>query len=255
MSTSTKIEAAPAVSVLVPVGSDAPPAGEFASFYREVEEALRDRYPHFEFLPLVESGGEAAVAGLEEIAGAGEPIRPVEVSGPAALRRGEREARGELLLILPPTPRVTAGALPELLRRVEEGEADIATARRWPRRDSWVGRARTRILDAFLEFVTGRAIRDTGCGIWAMPGEVLRRTPLHGEVASFLPQFAAAGGFRVEEIGCEQHPRDTDSRVSRIEGPWSPFVDGLQIFFRLRLADRPAEPAGLARRAERGMPS
>lgn len=250
MSTS-KIEAVPAVSVLVPVGNDAGPPGELAALYREVEEALGDRYPYFEFLPLVEPGGRAAVAGLEEIAGDGEPVRPVEASGPSALRRGEREARGELLLILPPAPRVTAGALPELLRTVEEGEADLAAARRWPRRDSWVERARTRVLDAFLEHVTGRGIRDTACGVWATGTEVLRRTPLHGVVASFLPHFAAAGGFRVEEIGCEQHPRDTDARVPRFGGSWSRFVDVLKLFLRLRLAGRPQRPAGLARRAGR----
>lgn len=243
--------AAPAVSVLVPV--DGRPrgdgSGDLTLLFGEVRDALRDAYPDFEFLFLGEAGPGRRADGLGELARLAGPVRVVEAGESAEqclLRYGAEEARGDLLLVLPPVRRVDAGALPELLRHVERGEADLVTARRWPRRDSWMERAGTRLVDALVEKVTGRRIRDSGCGVRALRAEVLRETPLGAGLSGFLPRLAARRGFRVEEIGCEQHDRDTEASGAEFGRWWRLLVETVSLSGRLRSEDDARRPVGLA---------
>lgn len=253
-------EPAPAVSVLVPV--DGRPggngSGDLTLLFGEVRQALRHGYPDFEFLFLGEGAPGRRADGLGELARLAGPVRVVEAGEApeeSLLRHGAEEARGDLLLVLPPARRVAAGALPELLGHVERGEADLVTARRWPRRDSWLQRAGTRLVDALVERVTGRRIRDTGCGVRALRREVLEETPLRGGLSRFLPRLAAHRGFRVEEIGCAQHPRDSEAGGAGVGRWWRLIVDTLSLSRRLRTTGDSRRRVGLAGGAGSGAPS
>ncbi|MFQ5889874.1 MAG: glycosyltransferase [Gemmatimonadota bacterium] len=233
------------VSVVVPVIE---PPDPFASLYHEFTAPIRSTGRSFEFLVVTEPDYMHSVEPLRELARAGEPVRVLEVGqrlGESALLKiGEAHARGRIIVTLPAVRKVQADALPELVSRIEEG-TDLVVARRWPRRDPWINRLQTRVVDWLTGRLAGWSFHDMGCGVHAMRREVLREMPLYGEFHRFLPLLAHREGFEVVEVASPQHP--TDRRV-RIFSPWRylrRLVDALGVFFLLRFTDRPLRFFGI----------
>jgi glycosyltransferase involved in cell wall biosynthesis len=185
---------------------------------------------------------------LRELAAAGEPVRVFEVGhavGEAALvKLGAAHSRGDILLTLPCYRRVVPSSLPGLLAALEAG-ADMAVARRWPRRDSWINRLQNRAFHALLRRAGNGPIHDVACGVRAMRREVLDDIPLYGDFYRFLPLIALREGYRVEELNCPQHPADLQPRVYGPGVYLRRLIDIFGLFFLLRFTEKPLRFFGL----------
>ncbi|MGH7658056.1 MAG: hypothetical protein ACREL6_07460 [Gemmatimonadales bacterium] len=229
----------PAVSVVVPVAEH---PEELAGLYREFAEPLRQARVHFEFLFV--SGPEFAhlLAPLRELAEAGEPVRILSVGQPAAdgvlIRSAEPYCEFPIILTLPSYRRVEATSLLDLLAAIRDG-ADIATARRFPRRDSGLNRLQNRVLHGALRLLTGAKIRDVACGVRAFRRELLREVPLYGDLFRFFPVIAQRMGYRLVELDAPQHSGDVRSRMYQPEIYVRRIVDLLGLFVVLRFTQKP----------------
>jgi hypothetical protein len=154
------------------------------------------------------------------------------------------QCRGPIIVTLPAYRRVHASVLPQLIARVEAG-ADLAVARRWPRRDSWVNRLQNRVFHAIVRRFAGGRIRDVACGVRAMRREVLEEVPLYGDFFRFLPLLALREGYRVEEVDSPQHPADVPARVYAPGVYLRRLIDLLGLFFLLRFTEKPLRFFGL----------
>ena len=151
--------------------------------------------------------------------------------------------RAPVLLILSAYRRIDAGALPELVRALDQ--ADLVVARRWPRKDSWVNRLQGRLFHAVVAGATGAPLHDLASGVRVVRREVLEELPLYGDLYRFLPVLAARDGYQVRELDCPQHPRDVGARVY---GPGVYFrraLDLLGLYFLVRFTQRPLRFFGL----------
>lgn len=206
-------EEAIAISVIVPV-TERPES--LAELYHEYAAPLRELGEPFEFVFAVEPWAYAMSLPLLDLARAGEPIRVLEVGQSAGetalLRLAALDSRGSIVVTLPAYRRVEAAAIPDLIARVEQG-ADVAIARRWPRRDSWINRVQTRAFHLFIGRLVGRRFHDVACGVRAIRRGVMDRLPLYGDFFRFLPLFALREGYSVEEVASAQHQRDVNVRV------------------------------------------
>ncbi|HEX7049644.1 MAG TPA: glycosyltransferase [Longimicrobiales bacterium] len=236
---------APEVSVLVPV-SERPES--LVGLYHEFAAPLRAGGWSYEFVFVAEPWFRGLTVPLSELAARGEPVRVLHAgqgSGETQLLNAAIDhCRGEILVTLPPYRRVVASVIPELLARVRGG-ADIAVARRWPRRDSWVNRLQNRALHALLRRIAGGAVHDVACGVRAARRDVLEEIPLYGDFYRFLPLLALRDGYRVEEVAAPQHTAD---RHARVYGPGvylRRLMDVLNLFFLLRFTDKPLRFFGL----------
>ena len=233
------------VSVIVPLTERPEPLAEL---YEEYATALRSAGITFEFLFVFEPWARGFVEPVEALAARGEPVFAIEmgqVVGEAALlKAAASRARADTVLTLPAYRRVTADALPELVRRVEAG-ADMAVARRWPRRDSWVNRAQSRVFHRLLGRLAQGRLHDVACGVRAMPRDLLRRLPLYGDFHRFLPLLALREGYRVEEVDAPQHPGDAPARFYGPGIYLRRLVDVLGLFFLIRFTEKPLRFFGL----------
>jgi len=235
----------PDVSVIVPVTERPEPLAEL---YLEFSAPLREAGYTYEFLFSVESRNQSAVTPLKELAKGGAPVRVLEVGHTvgesALLKLGASRARGRVLLSLPAYRRVVASALPDLIERVDGG-ADLASARRWPRKDSWVNRIQTRLLHSVISSVSAPDMQDVASGVRAMRPAVFADIPLYGDFFRFLPILAMREGFKVVEVDALQHPRDARTRV------YSPgiyvrrLIDVLGLLFLSRFTYKPLRFFGL----------
>lgn len=235
----------PDVSVLVPVSERPDPLD---GLFAEVADALRASGRSYEFIFVSEPFNRTFVEALRPLARRGEPIRVLEaghtVGESTLLKLGATHARGETLLVLPAYHRVVPESLPALVAAVEQG-ADLANARRWPRRDSRLNRIQTRLLHAVVTGLSSGHVRDVGSGVRAMRPQVLRELPLYGDLFRFLPVLALRDGYSVVELDAAQHPQD--ARL-RIYGPGTYLrraIDVLGLFFLSRFTYKPLRFFGL----------
>lgn len=215
---------------------------------QEYDPPLRELGLTYEFLFIDGSGHK----GLGDMVGESSPergsVRVLEVGQPvgesAALRLSLEHSRGRIIVTLPPTLRVAPEALPEMIRRIEEG-SDVAVAMRWPRRDGWVNRIQTGFATWLLNALTGSRFHDMTCRVSAMRRDVLAQIPLYGSFFRFLPIVAAREGFQVIEVPVAQHPGGGRTRVYRPGVYLGWMIDILGIFFLLRFTYRPLRFFGL----------
>lgn len=234
-----------AVSVIVPVAER---PDELAGLFREYAKPLRDSARSFEFLFVAEPWFRGMTEPLHELVSGGERVRVLQVAqamGETALIRiGAARCRAPIVVTLPAYRRVEASALPQLIERVEQG-VDVAVARRWPRRDSWINRFQNRVFHALLGRLTAGKIHDVACGVIALRGDVLQQLPLYGDFFRFLPLLALREGYRVEEVCAPQHERDTSTRLYHPGVYLRRMIDVLGLFFLLRFTDKPLRFFGL----------
>ena len=227
------------VSVVVPV-SDRVEALD--QLYQEYSRPLRDAQLSFEIEFVVEPWLADRAAGLLGLEARGEPVRTLRLAQPAGegalVKVGAERARGDVILILPAYRRVESSVLPTLVDRVRAG-ADVAVARRWPRRDPWWNRLQHRMFHTLLRPLTHDRLHDVACGVSAVRKEVLLALPLYGDFFRFLPLLAAREGYAVEEVVAEQHPADRQLRVHRPATYVRRLLDLLGLFFLLRFTEKP----------------
>lgn len=234
-----------AISVIVPV-TERPES--LVELYHEYAAPLRALGQPFEFVFAVEPWGYGMSLPLLDLARAGEPVRVLEVGQSAGettlLRLAALDSCGSIVVTLPAYRRVEAAAIPELIARVEQG-ADLAVARRWPRRDSWINRLQTRAFHLFIGRLVGRRLHDVACGVRAIRRDVMDRLPLYGDFFRFLPLFAIREGYSVEEVASAQHQRDVNTRVYQPGVYLRRLLDLLGLLFLLRFTDKPLRFFGL----------
>jgi hypothetical protein len=234
-----------AVSVIVPV-TERPE--DLVGLFEEYASPLRRSGRSFEFLFVVEPWFRGMTEQLHGLASGGDPVRVLQAEQPmgetALLRIGAAHCRAPIVVTLPAYRRVKASTLCELIERVEQG-ADVALARRWPRRDSWVNRLQSRLFHTLLGGLASGRIHDVACGVRALRGDVLLHLPLYGDFSRFLPLFALREGYRVEEVRAPQHERDTTTRLYRPGVYLRRIIDLLGLFFLLRFTEKPLRFFGL----------
>ena len=234
-----------AVSVIVPV-SERPES--LPDLYREYSKPIRALGRSFEFIFVAEPWLQHLVDPLTDIARQGEPIRVFcgqQTLGETALvRHAVAQCKGDVIVTLPAYHRVEAQALPDLIREVDAG-ADIAVARRWPRRDPLINRLHTRIFHALIAPLAAGKLHDVACGVRAMRRVIFDEVPLYGDFFRFLPLVALRLGYSVVEVSCPQHERDTSRRVYSPGVYLRRAIDVLGLFFLLRFTEKPLRFFGL----------
>jgi hypothetical protein len=188
---------------------------------------------------------------LEALARAGEDACVIQLSRrfgeTAAVLAGFANTKSEWLMILPAFEQVETASLGRVLEAL--GGADLVTVRRYPRCDSRLRRAQSRVFEALIGRVGSSRFRDPGCTVHALRRSVLEETQLYGEQHGFLPLLAANVGFKVVEIDLPQARRDASRQVQPPGHYVHRLVDILSVFFLTRFTRRPLRffgPAGAA---------
>jgi hypothetical protein len=179
----------------------------------------------------------------------GEPIQLLEaaqnVGETALLRSALAHCAGSIIVTLPPYRRVEPSALPQLVRRLQQGDAHLVTACRSADGDPWVNRFQRRVVHGLVRTVVGGDFHDLGSGVRVMRAEMLRELPLYGEFTRFLPLLAQREGFVAEELVVPQH---ASGRKARVYSPGTYFrrmIDLVGVFFLIRFREKPLRFFGL----------
>ena len=233
------------VSVVVAISERSEP---FAEFYREYADPLRAAAIAFEFIFVVPASRRELLDPLLPLRRAGEPIVLLEsadyVGEAGILRSVLTHCRGKVILSLAGYRRVTASALPLLLRGIEDG-ADLVVARRSTADDRATNRIQRRLVHGIVRGLVGGSFHDLGSGVRAIRRDVFSDVPLYGEFSRFLPLFALREGFNVREIEVPQHPADRRTRIYSPVTYLRRLLDLLAVYFLIHFREKPLRFFGL----------
>ena len=162
---------------------------------------------------------------------------PREFGESVALTAGFDEARGKLILTLPPHYQIVPSELEKVI--AARNEADMTIAVRWPRAGSKLESWRRSAFHGLLRAITGQRYRDLGCNVRLFTQEIAEEIPLYGERHRFYPALARSRGFRVAEAEVAQSSKDNNSGRYRLRQYLHRLLDILTIFFVARFTKKP----------------
>jgi glycosyltransferase involved in cell wall biosynthesis len=149
------------------------PAKNEAESIAEVVSLLRDHYPAAEII-VVNDGSDDRTAELALQAGARVVSHPYSMGNGAAIKRGGREATGDILIFMDADGQHRAGEVQRLLAAIEQGY-DMAVGARSASAQASLGR---RIANGFYNqlasWMTGHPVPDLTSGFRAVRGKKFR---------------------------------------------------------------------------------
>lgn len=155
-----------------------------------------------------------------------------------ALTIGMREAKGDVIVLLPGYAQADPHDIPRMMDAIHNG-ADYVASRRSPRIDSKQSQHKSRLFNAITRWFSGLDVNDINSGLRVMRRDVIESLPLYGDLHIYLPILAARQGFSV----CEVPVRHLEERQSLHGHGISVYprraLDLLTLFFLMRFTHKP----------------
>ena len=125
----------------------------------------------------------------------------------AAFHAGFIAAQGLILATIDGDSQNDPADLPELIRMVHTGQADMVNGYRRKRRDNLIRKLASRIANRFRNLTTGKTVRDVGCSTRAFRRECVAYLPRFAGMHRFLPTLVSMQGFKLAEVPVNHRPR------------------------------------------------
>jgi dolichol-phosphate mannosyltransferase len=224
----------PALSVVIPFFNEGP---NIASLLAELREALERLGVTHEVLAVDDGSADDTAAALAAAARDWPAVRVISFAKnrgqAAALWTGFREARGAWIASLDGDGQNPPSELPRLWEQRES--ADLITGRRARRNDSWLRRTMSRVANGVRRRLLRDGVDDSGCALRLFRREVRESFWPIRTLYSFIPAFAAAGGWRIRQVDVAHRARKAGtSKYGLLVMAWRPLCDMLALFWLLR---------------------
>jgi dolichol-phosphate mannosyltransferase len=172
---------------------------------RKILKEMVSHYPQIRILGFKKNCGETA-------AGAG----------------GLKEAKGDVIITIDADLQNDPKDIPRMLEYLKE--YDMVTGWREKREDSWVKQITSKIANSVRNWLSGEAIRDSGCTFRVYKRECLQNMKYYKGMHRFMPTLVKMEGFRVIEIPIAHHPRKFGkSKYTTWNRMWRAFIDLLVV--------------------------
>ncbi|HEY2800597.1 MAG TPA: glycosyltransferase family 2 protein [Chthoniobacterales bacterium] len=197
-----KSEAAPAVSVVVPLYNE---EENVALLQAELAAALSGIAHEIIFvddgstdqsLACLARSPEVRVLHFEKNAGQS-----------AALYAGANAARGDIVILIDADLQNDPADIPRLLAELQRSGADLVCGYRAKRKDTLVKRLTSRIANFVRSRFTKDGVRDTGCTLKAMRRECVRTLVPFKGMHRFIPALVKGAGYRLLELPVNHRAR------------------------------------------------
>ena len=207
-------EAAPAVSVVVPVYDE---VRTVAELYRRTVEALGALGRPAELIFVDDGSTDGTFAELTRLHDLDPRVRVVRFKRNfgqhPAMHAGLARARGDIVVTMDGDLQNAPEDIPRLVAAVEAG-SDVASGRRAARHDSWGRTLPSRLINGMLRRFTGVPISDFGCAFNAYRRSAVEpMLPAIGR-QKFTKALVLSGGASVIEVDVAHAPREGRSRYS-----------------------------------------
>jgi glycosyltransferase involved in cell wall biosynthesis len=146
----------------------------------------------------------------------------------AAGAAGLKETKGDVIITIDADLQNDPKDIPRMLEYLKE--YDMVTGWREKREDSWAKQITSKIANSIRNWLSGEAIRDSGCTFRVYKRKCLQNLKYYKGMHRFMPTLVKLEGFRVIEIPIAHHPRKFGkSKYTTWNRMWRAFVDLLAV--------------------------
>ena len=162
----------------------------------------------------------------------------------AALAAGLDHADGEIIILMDGDGQNDPADIPELLRKIDEGN-DLVAGWRHNRKDSFFNRRLpSMIANRLISWTTQVKLNDYGCTLKAMRKDLAKSLRLYGEMHRFIPAIAYERGALIAELKVNHRPRLRGASKYGITRTLRVVLDLLTVKFLISYSTRPAHVFG-----------
>ncbi len=196
------------VSVIVPVYNE---IDNLESLHTEIVSAMEQQPRSFEIIWIDDGSTDGSQTAMREFARREPRLKLLllrrNFGQTAAMHAGIQNAAGESIVTIDGDLQNDPRDIPKMLDLLDEGY-DLVHGWRRHRQDAWLSRKLpSRVANALISRSTGFPIRDLGCTLKAIRGEIAQQLELYGEMHRFIPILAHQIGARCIEIETNHRPR------------------------------------------------
>jgi hypothetical protein len=215
---------------------------EFSGFFDTIYGLFERLGEDFEVV-VVANGTERYVgAGLNSRKNQTENLKIVafqkKVPQPVCLKTALNQCSGNLILSLGSFQELSSSSYDRLVDSMTDG-VDLVVPYRKARKDPWLNRFHSRMLNRSVRWMLGVKVNDIGCNARLCRREVLERLDLYGNMFTYLPALAMQKGFRVKEIECEQFETGGKAKLYGLGQYVNRFSDLASLFFGAHFSRKP----------------
>jgi dolichol-phosphate mannosyltransferase len=189
-------EAAPSVSVVVPVKNE---AGNIAPLVSEIERALAGTA--FEIVYVNDGSTDGTEAELMSLKASRPWLRQIKhatsCGQSSAVRTGVKHARAPLVATLDGDGQNDPAFVPKLLAVLADPRVGLVAGQRVGRMDTGFKKFQSRIANRVRSMVLRDGTRDTGCGLKAFRRDLFLSLPYFDGLHRFLPALVRREGYEI----------------------------------------------------------
>jgi len=229
------------VSVVVPVRNE---AGNIAPLVAEIAAVLEGRWP-FEIVYVNDGSTDATGAVLADLKKQHPWLRQIRharsCGQSCAVRTGAAAARAPIVVTIDGDGQNDPLFIPPLIRALEEGAPRIGlvAGQRVGRKASGFKKFQSRVANAVRGAVLRDGTRDTGCGLKAIPRDLLLSLPYFDGLHRFLPALVRREGFEIGYVDVVDRPRGSGvSNYGFFDRLWVGILDLMGVWWLIRRRKR-----------------
>ncbi|HEY0781264.1 MAG TPA: glycosyltransferase family 2 protein [Thermoanaerobaculia bacterium] len=233
-------EAAPEISVLVPVLNEAETVGELA---RRVAETLDAVGKSFEILFVDDGSNDGTPLRVREAHERDRRVKLVRLrrnfGKAAALSAGFDHSRGAIVVTMDGDLQDDPEEIPRFLAALEAQDLDLVSGWKKQRHDPAGKRLPSLLFNWVTRHLAGVDLHDFNSGFKAYRREVLDQISVYGELHRYIPVLASRRGFAIGEIPVVHHPRLHGVSKYGWDRLYKGLLDLITVLFITRYTRRP----------------
>ena len=235
------------LSIVIPIHDEAP---SLDTLYQEVTATLGPSPWSYEVILVDDGSTDGSFEILARLQAADPHVRVIQFrrnfGQTAAFAAGFAEARGRLIITADGDLQNDPRDIPALVRRLEDGGADIVCGWRRERKDPFfTRRLPSRLANLVISWATGVRLNDYGCSLKVFRAEVVKPLRLYGELHRFLPALASEMGVTIAELPVNHRPRVHGRSKYGLSRTIRVLLDLVTVKFLLSYSTRPLQMFGL----------
>lgn len=235
----------PDISVVIPVFNEVDSIDEL---HGQIVAAICGMHRTYEVMYINDGSRDGSREKLNELAARDPNVSVVHFrknfGKSPALAAGFARVRGQIVLTLDADLQDDPALIPDFVARIEAG-ADLVSGWKKLRHDPVDKTLPSKIFNGIVRRVSGVALHDFNCGFKAYRTACIRELSIYGGFHRFLPAFAGARGFRIEELVVNHRARKHGVSKFGAGRFFDGFLDLLTVLMITRFRTRPLHFFGL----------
>jgi glycosyltransferase involved in cell wall biosynthesis len=236
------------LSIVIPIKDE---KDNIRRLHERVADALRSDNKSYEVVFVDDGSSDGSDRELAALAAGDARVKVVRLrrnfGQSAAMQAGIDHASGAVIVTMDGDLQNDPADIPMLLDTLRQGDYDAVFGLREKRQDdlfirklpSWMG-------NWLIRKVTGVEIKDMGCTLRALRGDLARSLSLYGEMHRFIPVLVQHAGATFVQVPVRHHPRTAGKTKYNLTRTFRVLLDLITVKFMQSYLTRPMHVMGLA---------